>query len=149
MVGQFSEEDVAEVVFVGEFGEEGPCGAAACELGVDGVGEVGSDADAVDDDEECFTHGVPPGALFAAQGKEHEDDVEGVGVEDGGAVEAQASSKEVADGEGAPACRVEAPVFADEGYAAEHVDEVGKCEVGYYGEEVAGGCGFDFHDGRG
>ena len=52
MVEHLDKEDVAEVAFVGELGEESPGGATACVARIDGVDEVDAQHKGVDDNEE-------------------------------------------------------------------------------------------------
>ncbi len=73
-------DDATEVVVVLKLGEERHGGASAGELEVDGVAEVDDDRQGVDDDKNPLGDTLVGAVQSEAEGNEHEEEVEDVGV---------------------------------------------------------------------
>ena len=140
VVEEFDAEDAAEVAFVLEFGEEGPRGAAACVAGIDRVDKVDDKHEGIDHDEEyleCQLVAFGSGPA-ARQRHEDEENVEQVGVEDGGGVEPQTARYEAAKRQLAPAGGVEVPELHHIHHTAEHVEQIDEQQVVEQAEKFHG-----------
>lgn len=137
----FGEEDGAEVGLVAEFGEEGPGGAAAGVARIDGVGEVDGEHEGVDGHEVGLCHKPVGTAVFGPgrKGQQEEEGVEGVGVADGGGVEAEGAGEERRPGELGEAGAVDIPEFGYVGHTGYHVEDVDECDVAQEGGDGAAG----------
>ena len=136
--------DVGQVAFVAELGEEGPGGAPSAVAGIDGVDQVEHKHEGVDHHIKRFEDDTPDVVRrqFAGQGEEHQQDVEGVGIEDGGGVEPKAAHQQTAYAEALPPLGVKVPELADVHHTAEHVEQIHQQQVVEQAQQrdgVAGG----------
>ena len=121
VVEQFDKEDAAQVVLARELAEHAGGGASEGIRKIGRVGQVDDERQAVDNDEQPFAETLVATRLLQIQGEEHQDDVEGVGVDDGRRVEGQTA--------------LEKPQQMAERESVGEVAEVDQ-QVGYAGNEV-------------
>ena len=62
---------------------------------IHGVHQVDSQRNAVDNDKQHLANTMIAGTFLQVQRKEHHNDVEGIGIKDGGGIEHQSSSEDV------------------------------------------------------
>ena len=129
--------DAAQFIVAAKLAEEGDGGAAGREFEVDGVAQVHSQCQTVDDQVEPLAGLLPPAALLLMEGQENQQDIEGVGIGDGGGVEQQASPHDAPDLVGTGDVAVEAAVLQIEGHPCH---SVGYVEQGDVPQQGNGAC---------
>ena len=96
MTDHLADDDAREVVAT-ELLEDGGRRAALDEGIIDGIGQVGSHADGIDDGEDHLQDGLPEAALLARQRQEQQDHPQGIEVGNCREVEAQATAHDTTD----------------------------------------------------
>ena len=129
VVQHFFPYDGQNVALIPKFAENGPRGAATGVLEIDRVGHIQGDAHAIDEDIEPFAHRLPAGVLFVGHGQEHEQSIQGIGVENGGGVEEERTFDHQRCVELCKARGKGIPVGHEEGQATERIDDVDQQEI--------------------
>ena len=97
MTEGLSEEDVSQVLFVRELVEHRSRGAPHGEAEIDGIAEVDSQCQAVDNQEDGTAQLLIGGCFLVMQWKQHQHDIRDVGYQDGTGVEDQTTSQHLQD----------------------------------------------------
>ena len=95
MVQELRADDAAEVAFVGELTEHRGRRTAQGIAKVHGVSKVDGQGKTVDNHKEPFTEQLVASTFLLVPGQEHQQDVEGVGVDDGRSVEEQSATEHI------------------------------------------------------
>ena len=124
VVQQFYADDAAQVLLVAELVEHRHRGPSAGVLEIDGIDKVHDHAEPIDDDKDPLCHRLPGVALFPMLRKEHEHDVEHVGIENGRRVEHPRTRQQVGEGVFGQRVSVGFPVLQHKCHTAEAVRHV-------------------------